>query len=163
MLLDTQEKIHEARDRVTDLRLQYRALLEAFAPNNPPAESAKDFVDQLNLLNQQIAELQEVEDHLRTRNLKDSISAKTASGTEPPLSAKPSKASKADLGKRTISLAPVPKIKKAKPASVPPVKAPPLDRQCRTFCVARSADSEEQCTCEACACASCEGTTSIGE
>ena len=126
VLLETQQKIHEARDRVADLRLQYRALLEAFAPNNPPAESAKDFVDQLNLLNQQIAELQEVEDHLRTRNLKDSISAKTASGTEPPVSAKPSKASKADLGKRAVSLAPVPKIKKAKPASVPPVKAPPL-------------------------------------
>ena len=42
------------------------------------------------------------------------------------MSAKPSKASKADPGKRAVSLAPVPKIKKAKPASVPPVKAPPL-------------------------------------
>ena len=70
-------------------------------------------MDQLNLLNQQIAELQEVEDHLRTRNLRESISAKTSSGTEPPVSAKPSKASKADP-------------EKAKPASVPPVKAPPL-------------------------------------
>ena len=41
VLLETQQKIHEARDRVADLRLQYRALLEAFAPNNPPSESAK--------------------------------------------------------------------------------------------------------------------------
>ena len=128
VLLETQQKIHEARERVADQRLQYRALLEAFAPNNPPAESAKDFVDQLNLLNQQIAELQEVEDHLRTRNLRESISAKTASGTEPPVTAKPSKASKADpeKGRRVVSLTPIPKIKKAKPASVPPVKAPPL-------------------------------------
>ena len=89
-------------------------------------------MDQLNLLNQQIAELQEVEDHLRTRNLRESISAKTASGTEPPVTAKPSKASKADpeKGRRVVSLTPIPKIKKAKPASVPPaeraVKATPL-------------------------------------
>ena len=133
VLLETQQKIHEARDRVADLRLQYRALLEAFAPNNPPSESAKDFVDQLSLLNQRISELQEVEDHLRTRNLRESISAKTASGTEPPVTAKPSKVSTAEQekGKRVASLAPtVPKTKKAKPASVPPaervVKATPL-------------------------------------
>ena len=148
-----QRRLLENRDQAADLRLQYRALLEAFSPGSPPTENANVFIDQISALNQEITELQATENELKANQLRESIAAKTAAASAPSVTvaqpstrekpqrevrvAKPtSRGKEASVEPKASSAVPS-EVKHSTPTSTPKVKkaktlsGPPLGVNCR--------------------------------